>query len=389
MARSASSVPPPPSQSNTAVGKSPQHFASVADAGGDDYNSETAFGHAAISHLGQQRFSPKAPPTLDNSQTSAESLRIPNASRFDNRVQSSKLTPPLESNVPYPVDVSAETEVRSKVNSRSANSIQKSKIVPLKADQQASQVAFVIALYNFEPEADESDLLPFKKGDKIQVLDSAYKQWWRGICDGKVGLFPTNYVGVPTTRKAEAHPSDLNDSRTSGTQSQAPANMPKPQDPRRNVASQLVGPAATTDLGLGFQPHQQSVSVDALTTSHNQPASGLGVSTTSEQHASSAYSRRHNPDALPTFSEPDETAFVAPLQVTPINLSQKPKVQSTAPRSSESSSESPSASKPTPTHFTKARIRYISPEVLDWEKLPWLYDPVSISNDNLCAQLTV
>jgi hypothetical protein len=36
--------------------------------------------------------------------------------------------------------------------------------------------------------------LPFKEGDRIEVIDSIDEGWWQGICHGKTGLFPVNYV---------------------------------------------------------------------------------------------------------------------------------------------------------------------------------------------------
>ncbi|OAQ96705.1 hypothetical protein LLEC1_01784 [Akanthomyces lecanii] len=36
--------------------------------------------------------------------------------------------------------------------------------------------------------------LEFKKGDVIAVLESVYKDWWRGSLKGNTGIFPLNYV---------------------------------------------------------------------------------------------------------------------------------------------------------------------------------------------------
>lgn len=48
------------------------------------------------------------------------------------------------------------------------------------------------ALYDFVPS--EPGELEFKKGDVIAVLESVYKDWWRGSLRGKTGIFPLNYV---------------------------------------------------------------------------------------------------------------------------------------------------------------------------------------------------
>lgn len=56
----------------------------------------------------------------------------------------------------------------------------------------AATVSRVRALYDFVPS--EAGELEFKKGDVIAVLESVYKDWWRGSLKGKTGIFPLNYV---------------------------------------------------------------------------------------------------------------------------------------------------------------------------------------------------
>lgn len=56
----------------------------------------------------------------------------------------------------------------------------------------AATVSRVRALYDFTPS--EAGELDFRKGDIISVLDSVYKDWWRGSLKGEVGIFPVNYV---------------------------------------------------------------------------------------------------------------------------------------------------------------------------------------------------
>lgn len=56
----------------------------------------------------------------------------------------------------------------------------------------AATVSRVRALYDFVPSEDGE--LEFKKGDVIAVLESVYKDWWRGSLKGKTGIFPLNYV---------------------------------------------------------------------------------------------------------------------------------------------------------------------------------------------------
>ncbi|KAJ4293967.1 ESCRT-0 subunit protein hse1 [Collariella sp. IMI 366227] len=63
---------------------------------------------------------------------------------------------------------------------------------PVPSGTTAATVSRVRALYDFVPS--EPGELDFKKGDVIAVLESVYKDWWRGSLKGKTGIFPLNYV---------------------------------------------------------------------------------------------------------------------------------------------------------------------------------------------------
>lgn len=56
----------------------------------------------------------------------------------------------------------------------------------------AATVSRVRALYDFAPS--EAGELAFKKNDIIAVLESVYKDWWKGSLRGQTGIFPLNYV---------------------------------------------------------------------------------------------------------------------------------------------------------------------------------------------------
>ncbi|MCJ1312536.1 ESCRT-0 subunit protein hse1 [Agyrium rufum] len=56
----------------------------------------------------------------------------------------------------------------------------------------AATVSRVRALFDFQPS--EAGELQFKKGDIIAVLESVYKDWWKGSLRGQTGIFPLNYV---------------------------------------------------------------------------------------------------------------------------------------------------------------------------------------------------
>lgn len=63
---------------------------------------------------------------------------------------------------------------------------------PMPSGTTAATVSRVRALYDFVPS--EPGELEFKRGDVIAVLESVYKDWWRGSLKGKTGIFPLNYV---------------------------------------------------------------------------------------------------------------------------------------------------------------------------------------------------
>ncbi len=65
-------------------------------------------------------------------------------------------------------------------------------IQPAPTGTTAATVSRVRALYDFVPS--EPGELEFKRGDVIAVLESVYKDWWRGSLKGKTGIFPLNYV---------------------------------------------------------------------------------------------------------------------------------------------------------------------------------------------------
>lgn len=67
----------------------------------------------------------------------------------------------------------------------------------------AATVSRVRALFDFQPS--EPGELQFRKGDIIAVLESVYKDWWKGSLRGQTGIFPLNYV----EKLADPTPDDL------------------------------------------------------------------------------------------------------------------------------------------------------------------------------------
>lgn len=63
---------------------------------------------------------------------------------------------------------------------------------PIASGTTAATVSRVRALFDFQPS--EPGELQFRKGDVIAVLESVYKDWWKGSLRGQTGIFPLNYV---------------------------------------------------------------------------------------------------------------------------------------------------------------------------------------------------
>ena len=69
---------------------------------------------------------------------------------------------------------------------------QSAPIQPASQGTTAATVSRVRALFDFVPS--EAGELQFRKGDIIAVLESVYKDWWKGSLKGQTGIFPLNYV---------------------------------------------------------------------------------------------------------------------------------------------------------------------------------------------------
>ncbi|SCV04528.1 LAME_0H19152g1_1 [Lachancea meyersii CBS 8951] len=54
------------------------------------------------------------------------------------------------------------------------------------------QNEFVEAIYAFQAQQDGD--LELSVGDKIEVLEKPSPEWYKGKCNGRIGMFPSNYV---------------------------------------------------------------------------------------------------------------------------------------------------------------------------------------------------
>jgi signal transducing adaptor molecule len=92
-----------------------------------------------------------------------------------------------ESKTSSPSAAKSNSQQQSGSNSEPAQPTQ-----PVPSGTTAATVSRVRALFDFQPS--EPGELQFKKGDIIAVLESVYKDWWKGSLRGQTGIFPLNYV---------------------------------------------------------------------------------------------------------------------------------------------------------------------------------------------------
>lgn len=111
------------------------------------------------------------------------------------------LPPQPELKTNQPVRESSQQH-QQKQKQQSPQSHQQEEEQNSKAQQTIATISKVRALYDlisYEP-----DELSFRKGDVINVLESVYRDWWRGtLPNGKTGIFPLNYVTPVVTKSPE------------------------------------------------------------------------------------------------------------------------------------------------------------------------------------------
>ena len=127
----------------------------------------------------------------------------------DRRKEEEELQMALELSVKDKQPQSSSTAQQApKSNTQELSAQQTAPSQPVPSGTTAATVSRVRALFDFQPS--EPGELQFKKGDIIAVLESVYKDWWKGSLRGQVGIFPLNYVEklsdpTPDELEREAH----------------------------------------------------------------------------------------------------------------------------------------------------------------------------------------
>ncbi len=76
-----------------------------------------------------------------------------------------------------------------------------------------------MAKVTFDYDAENNDELSLKEGDMVKVLDQEEEGWWKGELNGKIGVFPSNFVELVKG----SHP---------GAASSTPEPQPEPEPPK-------------------------------------------------------------------------------------------------------------------------------------------------------------
>lgn len=101
--------------------------------------------------------------------------------------------------------------------------------------QQTRPVEWAEALYEFKPQQ-EGDL-ELHPGDKIEILEKPSAEWFKGRCNGRVGMFPTNYIkqsfsGANTLPLQQQQPQFIPPSANSSQQFPPPSTNYYQQQPQ-------------------------------------------------------------------------------------------------------------------------------------------------------------
>jgi signal transducing adaptor molecule len=95
---------------------------------------------------------------------------------------------------PEPAGPSAKKSNAIELSGQSTAPTQQAPSQPVPFGTTAATVSRVRALFDFQPS--EPGELQFRRGDVIAVLESVYKDWWKGSLRGQTGIFPLNYVEI-------------------------------------------------------------------------------------------------------------------------------------------------------------------------------------------------
>mgnify|MGYP003365606052 CR=1 FL=1 len=131
----------------------------------------------------------------------------------------------------------------------------------------SAQVEYVEAIYDFPPQQDGD--LELKTGDKVEVIEKPSSEWYKGKCNGKTGMFPSNYV-KPAFSNPPAPSRDAasingppkygnNDNKLQHEYTNNSSSQVSYQQPPQQQQQQAPFPPASTNYYQAPPPQQQVV----------------------------------------------------------------------------------------------------------------------------------
>ena len=111
--------------------------------------------------------------------------------------------------------LNSQDDSEGEISSESTSSFNQSKskngsINPTKREEASTEKLMTVrANYNFAAESENE--LSLKKGDIVMVTKRIDDGWWAGICNGRSGMFPSNYVSVYEGKPQNAEKEEILD----------------------------------------------------------------------------------------------------------------------------------------------------------------------------------
>ncbi|KAK0406412.1 hypothetical protein QR680_018560 [Steinernema hermaphroditum] len=124
--------------------------------------------------------------------------------------------------------------------------------------QSEKMTSTAVAKYSYEPQRE--DELRLTKGDIVTVLEKSSDGWWRGMCSGREGWFPSNYIEESTVA---APTISLNGNGNAAFKNPVAASPPTSVSPKvLEVVITLYAFEAQNNMELSFKKGERLEVVD-------------------------------------------------------------------------------------------------------------------------------
>ncbi|KAI9308776.1 SH3 domain-containing protein [Cunninghamella echinulata] len=165
----------------------------------------------------------------------------------------------------------------------------------------------VEALYDFQGPNPED--LTFKQGDIIEIKEKVNGDWWRGSLNGRIGLFPSNYVKVISTNIPK--------------EKQSPHLPPPSSSPYNNTNNTVYPPPPTesspynnnnSNSNNSYPPPPSASYENKNTTSYPPPPSSSASSYNYPPPSASPYNNNNNNTSYPPPPSASSYSYPPPPQ---------------------------------------------------------------------------